>query len=297
MQKIGVVLAGGASKGAYEIGVMRAIEDYFGKDNIHCVSSSSIGAIIAQGYGMGKVEELANLWKNLDTKKHGRFTLAYSGNKDLLKSVDNILETGHELSFEHYVCVWNYTKRKVEYLPFHTLSREKQQKYLHGAVAIPFFSAGEVIDGNRILDGAFLDNIPAFPLLQKDLDYIFCVYFDNCNYQFENDEFDKKIIKLYDFPNIKRLELMSFNADSFDKMVQFGYDYAMKIIKKIFVSDDKNEIYKAIADYENSQDSTYKPRLTVDIVLDNINVLTKKYAKRISLREKKKKNTKHPDSN
>ena len=292
--KIGIVLAGGASKGAYEIGVINAIEEYFGKDNIRCISSSSIGALIGQGYGMGKVDELANLWKTLDTKKYGRFTLAYSGNKDLLKVVDNILSTGHDLTFEHYASVWNYTQKKVEYIPFHTLSKEKLQQYLHGAIAIPFFSTGEIIDGNRILDGAFLDNIPAYPLLNKDLDYIFCVYFDNCNYLFENEEFDKKIIKLYDFPNTKRLELMNFNSEAFDYMVKYGYEYTMKTIKKVFVSDDRNEVYKAIEEHENSQDSTYKPRLTADIVLNNINVLTKKYAKRISSREKKNKNHKTP---
>ena len=87
---------------------------------------------------------------------------------------------------------------------------------------------------------------------------------------------------------------MSFNAEGFDNMVKYGYAYTMKTINKIFSTDDKNEIYKAIENYENAQDSTYKPRLTVDIVLDNINVLTKKYAKRISSREKKKKNTKTP---
>lgn len=287
MAKIGVVLAGGASKGAYEIGVMRALDEFFGPDSIRCVSSSSIGALIAQGYGMGKVDELAEFWKTLDTKKYGKFTLAYSGNKDLLNVVDDILSQGHNITIDHYVSLWNYTQKKVEYIPFHELSREELKHYVRGAISIPFFSSGEIIDGDRYFDGAFLDNIPAYPLLEKDLDYIFCIYFDNCIYQFENEEFDRKIIKLFDFPNLKRLELMNYNAGSFDNMVEYGYDYTKKIIEKVFISDNKEEVYQAIEEYENSHEITYKPRLTADIVLNNINVFTKKYAKRISSREKK----------
>ena len=58
MPKLGIVLSGCASKGAYEIGAMQAIVDYFGMESIQCVSSASIGAIIGHGIGMGRVPEL-----------------------------------------------------------------------------------------------------------------------------------------------------------------------------------------------------------------------------------------------
>lgn len=295
MPKIGVVLGGGASKGAYEIGVMQAIEEYFGMDSIHVVSSSSIGALVAQAYGMDQTEEMAKLWKSMDTNKHGRFFLSYSGNKVLLNAIDEVLAKGKPLPYEHYVSAWNYTKHRVEYVPFHTLEGEKLNKFMHGAIAIPLFSRGEKIDGDRYLDGAFLDNIPAYPLLEKDLDFIFCVYFDNCNYIFENEEFDKKIIKLIDFPNTQRLELMKYSADAFDSMVEYGYNYAMRTIKEIFENNSDKEIYDAIEELEKNRECTYKPRLTADIVLDNINVVTKRYAKRMSNREiKSKSNNKSP---
>lgn len=290
MPKIGVVLGGGASKGAYEIGVMQAIEEYFGMDSIQVVSASSIGALVAQAYGMGKTKAMSDLWKSMDTSNHGKFFLSYSGNQELLKAIDNILDDGKPLPYEHYVSAWNYTKHRVEYVPFHTLDSEKLKQYMHGAIAIPLFSRGEKIDGDRYLDGAFLDNIPAYPLLDKDLDFIFCVYFDNCNYVFENEEFDRKIIKLFDFPNKQRLELMKYSADAFDSMVEYGYSYTMRSIKEIFESSSQKDIYEAIDEFEKNRECTYKPRLTADIVLDNINVVTKRYAKRMSKREIKSKN-------
>lgn len=288
MPKIGIVLAGAASKGPYEIGCIRAIEEFFGTESIKYISSASVGSLITQAYGMGKIDQLRETWKGIDTKKHGRFFLSYSGNKELLQIISNMVSEGNPLPFKHYVSVWNYTKHEVQYIPFHNLPSEKLQKYLCGAIAIPFFSDGSVVDGECFLDGAFLDNIPVYPLLEKDLDYIFCVYFDNCKYFFENEEFDNKIIKLFDFPNEKMLELMSFKAESFDEMVEYGYNYTKRTIKEIFTTDNKEEIYKIISDREQNLEISYKPRLTADIVLNNINVMTRRYSKRLSNRKKKK---------
>jgi len=287
MPNIGVVLAGGASKGAYEIGCLRAIEAYFGKDSIKCVSSASIGALVAQTYGLGITDVFERIWKNINLKEHGHFILALSGDQDMLNQIGNELDLiDRVIPFEHYVSVWNFTQRKVEYIPFHTLTKEKIKKYIRGAIAIPFFSKGELIDGDRIIDGAFLDNIPAYPLLDKDLDYIFCIYFDNYKYFFETEEFNKKIIKLFDFPNDKRLEILSFNPGRFDGMVEYGYDYATNVIKELFRSGDKETIYQAIAEQNDKHELAFKPRLTADIVLNNINVMTRRYSRRMSRRTK-----------
>lgn len=284
--KLGVVLAGAASKGVYELGVMRALEEYFGLASIRCVSSASIGMLVAQAYGLGKAEELESLWKSLD-RKPGSLFLSFCNNKEVLQKVDRLFEDNEVLAYEHYVCVWNYTKRCAQYIPFHDLSGGLLQKYIHGAIAIPLFSSGEKIDGDRILDGAFLDNIPAYPLIDKDLDFVFCVYFDNCNYTFEEPEFDSKVIKLFDFPNGKRLELLNYDPKTFDSKVQYGYDYTMGVIKELFDGREPNQVYEALKQLEQNRPVNYRPRLTADVVLSNINVVTQKYAKRLSRRKKK----------
>ena len=50
---------------------------------------------------------------------------------------------------------------------------------------------------------------------------------------------------------------------------------------------DREEIYRAIWDYEKTLVTEYTSRLTADVVLANINVVTKHYAKRFSNRRKK----------
>ena len=147
---------------------------------------------------------------------------------------------------------------------------------------MPLLSKGEIINGDRYLDGAFIDNIPAYPLLDKDLDYILCVYFDNHKYFFETADFDKKIIKFFDFPNQRRLETLGFNPSRFDEMVQYGYDYALNTLRELFKNPEKDAVMAAIFEREKQMDREYKPRLTVDVVLNNINVMTKKYIKRMT---------------
>lgn len=285
MVKIGVILAGAASKGVYELGVMRAIGEYFGLSSVHCVSSASIGMLVAQSYGTGRSEDFVRIWKGL-CKKPGSLFLSLCGNNELLNEICRVFAADDKLAYEHYVSVWNYTRRCVEYIPFHTLSGELLRKYIRGAIAIPLFSRGEIINGERILDGAFLDNIPAYPLADKDLDFVFCVYFDNCNYTFEGPEFNRKVIKLFDFPNTKRLESISCDQDQFDSKLKYGYDYTMNVICQLFDGRTTAQVYDAISEMEKNRKCVYQPRLTADVVLNNINVVTKRYGKRLTNREK-----------
>lgn len=284
--KIGVVLAGGAGKGVYELGVMRALEEYFGVQSIRCVSSASIGMLVAQAFGTGRGEALEQAWKGLN-KKSGSLFLSLSGKEEIHRQISEILSGERKLSYEHYVCVWNYTRHCVQYIPFHTLSGERLQQYIRGAIAVPFFSSGEWIGGERFLDGALIDNIPTYPLLAQDLDVIFCVYFDNYDYTFENPDFDRKVIKLFDFPNRKRLELLNYDLNSFDAKVQYGYDYTMRVIDGIFPGRNIHEVYDGVAQMAQCGNRTYCHRLTADVVLSNLNAAANKYVKRLTCLERK----------
>lgn len=286
MPKIGIVLSGCASKGAYEIGCLQAIEDFFGMDDIKCVSSSSIGGMIGQLYGMNRKRELEQAFRDMDSGKYGRYILNFVNNKQAMQELEQILEGDQTMDYEHYVTIWNATDSVVEYLPFHTLPPEKLPQYLRAAISFPVFSRGLVINGKRYLDGAVLDNIPIYPLVDKDLDYILCIYFDNARYVFENPEFDKKIIKLHDFPNQDRLEVLFCDPGSYDKMHAYGYNYTTELLGKLFKDPDPDKVRQALEQHNKTEAPTYKHRLTADVVLSGINTMTKKYS--MSTREKVK---------
>lgn len=289
MPRIGVVLSGCASKGAYEIGCMKAIEDFFGMDAIACVSSASIGGLIGHVYGLGRKEQLENAFRAMSDGRYGRYILGFTNNKLAVQDMNELLAGQNEVVYPHYVTVWNVSDSTVEYKPFHELTAEQLPLYMKAAVSFPIFTRGVVIDGKRYLDGALLDNIPIYPLVDKDLDYIICIYFDNAQYVFENPAFDKKIIKLHDFPNQERLEVLFCEAGSYEKMHDYGYNYTRSLLEKLFADPAPETVYEAIARHNETNKPTYKHRLTADVVLSSINVMSKKYSKALSTREKVKK--------
>ena len=69
MPRIGVVLSGCAGKGAYEIGCMLAIREYFGAENIKCISSASMGAVIGHPTSLGRIEEMEHAFREMDSGK------------------------------------------------------------------------------------------------------------------------------------------------------------------------------------------------------------------------------------
>ena len=287
MPKLGIVLSGCASKGAYEIGCLQAIEDYFGMDAIDCVSSSSIGGMIGQLYGMGRKRELEQAFRDMDSGKYGRYILGFTNNKQAMEELERILSGDYTMDYKHYVTMWNMADSAVEYKPFHELTGEQLPIYLRAAISFPVFTRGLVIDGKRYMDGALLDNIPVYPLVDKDLDYIFCIYFDNSQYVFENPEFDRKVIKLHDFPNQERLEVLFCDPGSYDRMYSYAYDYTTGLLQKLFADPDPAVVYETIARHNTTNKPAYKHRLTADVVLSGINSMTKKYS--MSNREKVKK--------
>ena len=289
MPKIGVVLSGCASKGAYEIGCMNAIEDFFGMDAIGCVSSASIGGVIGHVYGMGRKEQLANAFRAMSDGRYGRYILGFTNNKLAVQEMNELLAGENCVAYPHYVTVWNVSDSAVEYKAFHELTPEQLPLYMKAAISFPIFTRGVIIDGKRYLDGALLDNIPIYPLTDKELDYVICIYFDNARYVFEDPEFDKKVIKLHDFPNQERLEVLFCEPGSYDKMHDYGYSYTTELLSKLFADPAPEKVYAAIAHHNETNDPAYKHRLTADVVLSAINVMSRKYSKALSTREKVKK--------
>lgn len=286
MLKIGVVLSGCAGKGAYEIGCMEALREFFGLENIRCISSASMGSLVGHAFTLDRLKELDYGYRQLDSGKFGRQMLSISTNKEALQEIANIMGEGDNPKTEHYVSVWNFTKGKVEYIPFHTLSGQRLMQFAQAAISIPIFSRGVMIDDERILDGAFLDNIPVYPLVDKELDIIFCVYFDNESYVFESEEFDRKVVKLNDFPNAGRLETLVQEIGSYDRQRTYGYEYTNRVLRELFGGKSEDQWVQAVA--EAPQQKQYKKRLTVDVVLNGINNAVKNYSGVLTKRKKAK---------
>lgn len=65
MEKLGLVLAGGGGKGAYEIGVWQALRDLGLEQSVSAVSGTSVGALNAALFAAGDLERARTVWRDL----------------------------------------------------------------------------------------------------------------------------------------------------------------------------------------------------------------------------------------
>ena len=61
----GLVLSGGGGKGAYQVGVFRALAEKGLLDYITAISGASVGALNLLMYATGEVEKAKNIWKSI----------------------------------------------------------------------------------------------------------------------------------------------------------------------------------------------------------------------------------------
>ena len=195
MDIYGLVLEGGGTKGAYQIGVYRALME--SGVEIGGVAGTSIGALNGAMIVQGDYEKAYELWhditysmiinakeediERMSQLKWGREDISFV--KDKLKSL--LVGRGFDIgpfreSLETYINEYKIRKSKMDFgivtinlserKPIHIFKEEipegKLNDYLMASSYLPVFKA-ERIDGKLYLDGGFYDNLPFGMLKDK----------------------------------------------------------------------------------------------------------------------------------
>ena len=66
LKGIGLVLSGGGGKGAYQVGVLKALAENGLLDDVTAVSGASIGAVNAMLYAMEDIELMYKAWEEIE---------------------------------------------------------------------------------------------------------------------------------------------------------------------------------------------------------------------------------------
>lgn len=276
MAGIGLVLSGGMAKGIYQIGVLKAIEQYFEPKDITCISAASIGTLNAYAYTTGNLDFAERVWK--EASQDGSKYIATLINSGFLKRSINILSESRTIAAsKFYTPLYNLSQNRLFYVDIQKVAQELRGDYLRAAVAMPVFNEAVRIKGNYYYDGAIIDNIPISPLYKEPLDYIICIYFDNCNYIFEDKYLDQRVIKVV-FYNDQRLRpSLRLDRERTDLMIREGYDKASRLFDFLFADgrDDVEKIYQNKKKLESSF-LLSKTRITGDVVVNNFNRMAKK---------------------
>lgn len=86
MKEIGLVLQGGGARGAYQIGVWRALDEFCVTEHINGVSGASVGALNGAIFASGDFETAKRIWENISPDQ------IFKKNSRLIVNIINFLD-------------------------------------------------------------------------------------------------------------------------------------------------------------------------------------------------------------
>jgi predicted acylesterase/phospholipase RssA len=279
MPKIGIVLSGGMAKGAYQLGFLKAFDELFSNSNIACISASSVGALNAYAWATGKIDTAIDMW-NLVAERGERQIITDVLRGSILQGcIENIVDSKDIVREPFYVALFNYSKRTIEYKDISLLSSEEIIQTLRASVAMPLYNKPVTINRADYFDGALVDNIPVFPVLKQEIDFIICVHFDKTCYIFEDERLGGQILSITFSDNKIVSNSLSLDIFRIEQMIKTGYEKSKEILSCL--QNCPNDMLQRKIKQINNCENKNGLRITGDVIVRNLNKFAIKFANRI----------------
>ncbi len=256
-KKLGLVLGGGGSLGAYEVGALKALNELGLKFDI--VTGTSIGAINAFFVATNQIDKLIELWDNITIEqiiknsvnlnaklitnfsfKRAFKTLRAFGRirganitpfKDLCKrSIDpNLL---NEDAAKIGIVTVEFPSFKERKIVLNDVSKELVLPFLHASSAcFPIFPVQKV-KNKHYVDGGYKNNLPIEFCFELGADEIIVI-------DMGMKRVSRRQEKMCSLPNVKRIQnkstfksIMDFERETLDRNFKHGYLDALKCFGK-----------------------------------------------------------------
>jgi len=213
MENIGLVFCGGGAKGAYQVGVIRVLEEFGLCHNVQAISGASIGGINGALFLQFTPEEIEDFWI------HCPWSSVFSISKENMKRMSQIIDsmnqrqlspffgminlatvantvglplkrTGFEKAFRYYLNPGLIQQSKIDlyiscgrlktterhYFKLNKLNSKQMKEVLLATTAIPILYEPVKIGENYYVDPVKYEKVPIRPLLGTDCDTIIIVY-------------------------------------------------------------------------------------------------------------------------
>lgn len=242
-KKTALVLGGGGSRGAYEVGVWQALSEL--GIGIDIVTGCSVGAINAAMVVQGDVDLTTQLWRELETHmvfdvpkgsqpieyareivfNHGAGT---SGLKNLLtKYIDE--EVVHNSSMEYGIPVVSLPTFEPHYMFRDDIPKGKLVDYIiASASAFPAIHSYE-IDGVDYIDGGYADEIPVGMAMEKGATHVIAVNLKGMGLV-KHESLAKAPNLVYIEPKWDLGSILIFDKENSKRIMRLGYLDTMKAL-------------------------------------------------------------------
>ncbi|SHK28735.1 NTE family protein [Marinobacter antarcticus] len=161
--RIGLALGGGAARGIAHIGVLKAFEEEHIR--IHCISGTSVGALVASYYAFGRpVESILSIGSTLNLSRILNFTLERGG----LFSTHAIREMIHrdlgDCKIEDADIPLAICATDIETGEQLIFRKGNLADAVCASMAVPGLFVPVEVDGRILVDGGLVENVPISPL-------------------------------------------------------------------------------------------------------------------------------------
>ena len=257
--KRALVLGGGGSKGAYEIGVWKALDEMHQQFDLVC--GTSIGAMIGVLYVQHDYPKAYDLWKDLKVEdimvngvnldkdielimsqkgKYADFLSSYIHHKgaDITPFIETITPLFDADAFFNsdidYACMTvNFTRRQPHPFLKQKMDRDRVIDYvLASASCFPAFPMKE-IDGEYYLDGGYHDNVPIELARSLGAQQIVAVDLKAVG---KNQIHEPQEDTIYIEPYVPLGSFLLFDTKRIHRNMQLGYQDTMKKFHKLLGS-------------------------------------------------------------
>lgn len=268
--KYAVALAGGGTKGSYQVGVWKALREL--GIEIEIVAGTSVGAINGAAMVIDEYEKTRKLWAHLDysmvfeyekINENDDFYEKYTSIKEQLKGIakkrglditplrkmleKNIDEEKIRSSdIELIIVTVSLSELKPVYINAKEIPKGQIVDYILASAALPIFQRIK-IDGKVYLDGGAYDVFPINTLIERGYKNIIAIDLAG-GLMIKRRVKDKSANIIY-IKNSSRIGgLLEFDPKIARKNVRLGYLDAMKAFKKnygktYFIKDSKRPRY------------------------------------------------------
>lgn len=275
MKKVGLVLAGGGGRGAYQIGVWKALRAAGLEDYISAVSGTSVGGLNAALFIKNDLKKAQDVWESISRRviltpkldsSHEPPRLSLFERDGLETIIDDCLDDMSCFDDSDCSCwmacrregkAWSrseefeipqampcgtkvtrqYVVGDVEYFNLkHIKDNDIRKKIILATSAMCVIFPKETIGGQQYYDGGSRDNVPVRPLYKIDgCNRILVVHLTNNDEPVNKDDFQGAI--LYEiFPKGNLGSILDFSAEGAKMRINQGYEDNIELFKRI--SDD-----------------------------------------------------------
>ena len=252
---IGLVLAGGGGKGAYQLGVLKALKEKGLLDEVTAISGASIGAVNAMLYAQENIDIMYKAWEEIDMLTLFDVELEmllnnrpYFSRSEMLslmeKFIDYDLVKYGKYKIYNSICKINNDGSApiAEYRCLNDLDIENIKKVLLASTALPVIYEAVEIDGAHYRDGGICDNEPIKPLYDAGIREFIVIGLKHGK-KINADKWpDANIIAIYPSRDLGDLVdgTLDFSSKSIMYREMLGYKDGLRSVKTHF---EKDEMY------------------------------------------------------